>query len=95
MPGVNNVCLFVRNYLAQRFHKLSECYHMFSVSLLLTRVGQRFYNFVPAFQKLPKGGTEVVQACDSCCVPGLCASIALAFISGVELFDYVVDGGNL
>ena len=26
---------------------------------------------------------------------GFCASIVLAFISRVELFDYVVDGGNL
>ena len=51
---------------------------------------QRF----PAFQKLSKGGTEIFQACGSCCMPGVCASIVLAFISGVELFDYVVDGGG-
>ena len=24
-----------------------------------------------------------------------CASIVLTFISGMELFDYVIDGGNL
>ena len=96
MSGVNNVCLFVINYSAQRCHKLSKAYHTFSVSSTpLTRVGQRFFNFVPAFQKLSKGGTEIVQACDSCRVPGFCASIALAFILGVELFDYVVDGRNL
>ena len=72
---------------------MSKAYHTFFVSSYpLTRVGQRFYNFVPAFQKLSKGGIEIVQACDSCRVPGLCASIALAFILGVELFDYVVDG---
>ena len=41
-----------------------------------------------------EGGTEIVQACDSCRMPGLCASIVLAFISGVELFNYVVDGGR-
>ena len=53
----------------------------------------RRYNFVAAIQKLSKGGTEIVQACDSCCMPGFCASIVLAFILGVELFDYVVDVG--
>ena len=26
-------------------------------------------------------------------MPGFCASIVITFISGVELFDYVVDGG--
>ena len=41
---------------------------------------------------LSKGGTEIVQAYDSCCVPRFCASIALAFILGVKLFDYVLDG---
>ena len=87
MSGVKNVCSFVINYLAQRCHKLSKAYHTFSVSSSpLTRVGQRFYNFVPAFQKLSKGGTEIVQACGSCRVPGFCASIALAFILGVELW---------
>ena len=71
MSGVNNVCLFVINYLSQRCHKVSKVYHTFLVSSsLLTRVGQRFDNFVPAFQKLSKGGTEIVQACDSCRVPG-------------------------
>ena len=28
-------------------------------------------------------------------MPGFCASIVLAFIWGVKLFDYVVDRGNL
>ena len=27
-------------------------------------------------------------------MPGFCGSIFLAFISGVELLDYVVDGGG-
>ena len=26
---------------------------------------------------------------------GFCTNILLAFVSGVELFDYVVDGANL
>ena len=47
-----------------------------------------------AFRKLPKGGTEIVQACDSCRMAGFCASIVLAFILRVELFDYGVDGGE-
>ena len=47
-----------------------------------------------AFRKLPKGGTEIVQACDSCRMAGFCASIVLAFILRVELFDYGVDGGG-
>ena len=38
---------------------------------------------------------EIVHTCDSCCMPGFCASIVLDFISGVELFDHVVDEGNL
>ena len=46
----------------------------------------------PAFQKLWKDGTETIQACDSCFTPGLCASIVIAFILGVDLFDYVTDG---
>ena len=45
-----------------------------------------------SFLKADKSGTEIDQACNSCCIPGFCASIVLAFISGVELFDYVVDG---
>ena len=45
-----------------------------------------------SFLKADKSGTEIVQACNSCCIPGFCASIVHAFISGVELFDYVVDG---
>ena len=49
------------------------------------------YNFVPAFRKLSKGGTEIVHTCVSCRIPGFCTSIVFAFISGVELFDYVVD----
>ena len=94
MSGVNTVYLLVMNYLVQRWNKLSNAYHTFSMSSsLLTRVGQRFYKFVPAFQKLSKGGTETVQTCDSCCVSGFYASITLVFILGVELFDYVVDGG--
>ena len=54
------------------------------------------YNFVPAFRKLSKGGTEIVHTCVSCRIPGFCTSIVFAFISGVELFDYVVDeeGGD-
>ena len=28
-------------------------------------------------------------------MPGFCARIVLVFISGVELFDYVVDGGGI
>ena len=92
MSGVS-VCLFVINYLAQRCHKLWKAYHTLSISPSpLTRVGQRFYNFVPVFQKLSKRGTEIAQACDSCRVSGFCGSIALAFILGVELFYYVVDG---
>ena len=45
-----------------------------------------------SFLKADKSGPEIDQACNSCCIPGFCASIVLAFISGVELFDYVVDG---
>ena len=44
---------------------------------------------------MSKGGTEIIQACDSCQMPGFCASIVLAFILGVELSHYMVDGGNL
>ena len=80
MSGVNNVWLFVINYFSQRCHELSKA---------------SFYNIVPAFQKLSKGGTKIVQACDSCHMLGFCAGIAFAFILGVELFDYMVDGGNL
>ena len=59
-------------------HKPSKAYHMLSVSSFqLTRVGQRFFNFVPAFQKLSKGETEIVQACDRCHVPGFCAFLLL------------------
>ena len=80
--------------MTQQYYKLSKAFHMFTVSSSpLKRVGQRFYNFVPAFQKLPKGGIGIVQACDSYHVSGFCASIALAFILWVELFDYVIDGG--
>ena len=28
-------------------------------------------------------------------MPGFCTSIGFVFTLGVELFDYVVDGGNL
>ena len=45
--------------------------------------------------KLLKGGSETVRACESCRVPGFCALIVLAFILGVELFDYMVDGGTV
>ena len=79
MSRVNNVCLFVFNYLPQRYYELSKA---------------RFYNFVPAFRKLPKGGTEIVQACDSYHMSWFCASVVLAFISGVGLFDYVLDWGK-
>ena len=34
----------------------------------------------------------MVQACDSCCMPGFCASVFLVFILKVGLFHYVVDG---
>ena len=37
--------------------------------------------------------SQIVQDCDNCGMPGFCASIVLFFILGVELFDYVVDGG--
>ena len=93
LSGVNNLCLFVINYLAYRYHKMSKASHTFSGSPSpLTRIGQRFYNFAPAFQKLSKGGTEIIQARDSCRVPGFCASNSLAFTLWVESFDYVVDG---
>ena len=46
------------------------------------------------FLKAVKGGTETVQTCESYCMPGVCAGIVLAFISGVELFDYIVHGGG-
>ena len=39
----------------------------------------RFYNFVSAFQKLPKIGTEIIHACDSFLITG-CTSITFAFI---------------
>ena len=64
--------------MSKRCHKLSKT---------------RWYNFVPAFKNLSKGGTEIFQACGSCRMPGFCASIVLVFILRVELFDYVVDGG--
>ena len=32
-----------------------------------------------------KGGVEIVQACDGCCMPEFCASIVLAFILGACL----------
>ena len=48
-----------------------------------------------SFLRLAKGGTEIEQACGNCRIPGFCESIVLAFIWGVELFDYVVDGENL
>ena len=54
--------------------------------------GNLFHIYLPL--KLSKGGKEIVQACDFCFMPGFCASIVLAFISGVELFYYVVDGGG-
>ena len=31
---------------------------------------------------------------NSCRMPVFCAGIVLAFISGMKLFDYVVDGGG-
>ena len=75
MSRVNIVCSSVINYLSWKWHELSKA---------------RWYNFVPAFWKLANGGgTEIVQACDSCCVPGFYASIVLAFISEAELFDYM------
>ena len=43
---------------------------------------------------MSKGGIEILQACESCGMPGFCASIVIAFILGVEFFDYVVDGGE-
>ena len=64
MSRVNNICLFVINYLSQRCQELSKA---------------RCCNFAPAFWKLPKGGTEIFQACDSCCMSQFCASIVLAF----------------
>ena len=78
MSTVNNVCLFVINCLSLRCCELWKT---------------RWYNFVP-FQKLSKGRTEIVQACDSCCMPGFCANIVLTFILGVESFDYAVDRGE-
>ena len=38
--------------------------------------------------------TEIVQACDSCCMPRFSGSILLAFISRVKLFDYMVHRGE-
>ena len=35
------------------------------------------------------------QLFESRLMPGFCASIVLAFISGVALFDYVVDRENM
>ena len=35
------------------------------------------------------------QAGDTCHMPGFCASIVLAFISGVGLCDSVLDAGTL
>ena len=32
-----------------------------------------------------KGGIEIVQACDGCCMPEFCTSIVLAFILGAWL----------
>ena len=76
---VNNAYLFVINYFSQRFHELSK---------------PGCYNFVPAFWKLSKGRTKIVQACDNSLMPGFYASKVLAFILGVKLFDYMVDGGE-
>ena len=78
MSRVNNCDIF--NYLI--------CDKLFVIKVSKAR----WYNFVPAFRKLSKGGTEIVQVCHSCCMPEFCASIVLAFILGVELFDHVVDG---
>ena len=72
---------------------LKSLLHVFRLFFPVNKGWTKFYNFVPAFQKLPKGSTQIVQACDSCHAPGFGASMALAFILGVELFDYVVDGG--
>ena len=41
-----------------------------------------------------EGVTKIVQACESCCMPGFCASIVLVFISGVKLFDYIINRGG-
>ena len=41
-----------------------------------------------------EGATKIVQACESCCMPGFYASIVLVFISGVKLFDYIINGGG-
>ena len=41
-----------------------------------------------------EGVTKIVQACESCCMPGFCASIVLDFISGVKLFDYIINRGG-
>ena len=71
---------YLLQILSQRCHELSK---------------SRWYNFVSAFRKLSVGGTEIAQAWDSCRMPGFCISIVFAFILGVELFDYLVDGGNL
>ena len=79
MSRVNNVCLFVINYLSQRCHELSKA---------------RWHNFVPAFRNLWKGEAEIVQACDSCGMPGVCTSIVLAFIWEWN-YLILVDRGNL
>ena len=75
-----NVCLFVIKYLSWMCHELSKA---------------RSYHFVPAFWNLSKGGPEIVEGCDSCSMPQFCTIIVLAFISGVELFDYVSWGGGI
>ena len=80
MSRINNVCLLVINNLWQRCHELSQA---------------KWYNLFPALRKLSKDGTEIVQDYDSCHMPGFCSSIVLSFFSGVKLFDYVLDGGNL
>ena len=49
LSGVNNVCLFVINYLSQRCHKLSKA---------------RCSNFIPAFWKLWKGAFMRTQMGD-------------------------------
>ena len=45
MSAVNSVCLFLINYFSQM------CY-------MLSKAG--FHNFVPAFKRLLKGGTEII-----------------------------------
>ena len=37
-------------------------------------------------------GTEIIEACDSCCMSWFGASIVLVFILEVEFYDYLVDG---